>query len=310
MANLLLSERPLVVLPSLAEALGSVDKAIIIQQLNYWVKKSKNYHDGRPWVYNSMDSWAKQFPWIKSKTTIKKHFKDLKKLGLVLTGNFNQYSFDRTTWYTIDYEAFEQFSNDFFAKKAAKKQEDADQSIGQELAQEEPKNGPHKGQNLPNDNGQKLAQQYHRLPETTTETTTYTAEQAKSLPEEMQEKEKKEKIPYKKILDYLNQKTGKGYRNVPGNQDLIRARWNEGYRFDDFVKVIDNMVAEWKGTGFTFSSGELAEKYLRPSTLFSKKFDKYLNQTVNGTANNIPEEYQGLFDQQPEYNAETEKLPF
>lgn len=307
MSKLLLNERPLIVLPSLAESLGSVDKAIILQQLNYWVKKSKNYHDGRPWVYNSMESWAKQFPWIKSKTTIKKHFKDLKKLGLVLTGNFNQYSFDRTTWYTIDYEALEKFSDDFFAKKAAEKQEDAVQSIGQELAKEEPKNGPHKGQNLPNDNGQKLAQQYHRLPETTTETTTYTDEQAKSLPEEMQEKEKKEKIPYKKILEYLNEKTGKHYRNVPTNQELIKARWNEGYTFDDFKKVIDNKVADWKGTGVTFSNGQLAESYLQPSTLFSRKFDKYLNQTVNIT-DNVPEEYQGLFDQQPDIEAG--ELPF
>lgn len=127
--------------------------------------------------------------------------------------------------------------------------------------------------------------------------------QAKSLPDE--------KIPYKKILDYLNQKTGKDYRNVPGNQDFIRARWDDGYRFDDFIKVIDNKVAEWKGTGVTFSDGTLAEKYLRPSTLFrKKKFDEYLNQTVDRTANNAPEEYQGLFDQQPEYNAETGELPF
>lgn len=119
----------------------------------------------------------------------------------------------------------------------------------------------------------------------------------------------KEKIPYKKILDYLNQKTGKGYRNVPGNRELIRARWDDGYRFDDFIKVIDNMVAEWKGTGFTFSDGTLAENYLRPSTLFSKKFDKYLNQTVNNGAGSTPE-YQGLFDQQPEYSEETGKFPF
>lgn len=126
--------------------------------------------------------------------------------------------------------------------------------------------------------------------------------QAKSLPEE--------KIPYKKILDYLNQKTGKHYRNVPTNQELIRARWNEGYTFDDFKKVIDNKVADWKGTGVTFSGGKLAEEYLQPSTLFSRKFDKYLNQTVNNAASNVPDEYQGLFDQQPEYNVETGDLPF
>ncbi|MBT8811408.1 conserved phage C-terminal domain-containing protein [Lactobacillus delbrueckii subsp. bulgaricus] len=123
--------------------------------------------------------------------------------------------------------------------------------------------------------------------------------QAGSLPEE--------KIPYKKILDYLNEKTGKHYRNVPTNQELIRSRWNEGYTFDDFKKVIDNKVADWKGTGVTFSNGQLAENYLQPSTLFSRKFDKYLNQTVNST-DNVPEEYQGLFDQQPDI--ETGELPF
>lgn len=261
MANLLLDERPLVVLPSLAEALGSVDKAIIIQQLNYWVKKSKNYHDGRPWVYNSMDSWAKQFPWIKSKTTIKKHFKDLKKLGLVLTGNFNQYSFDRTTWYTIDYEAFEKFSDDFFAKKAAEKQEDAVQSIGQELTKEEPKNGPHKGQNLPNDNGQKLAQQYHRLPETTTETTT---------DNNMSASKSDESIPFKEIIEYLNEKTDNSYKpSAEGHKKFIRARWHEGNSLDDFKTVIDYKANEWMGTKW--------EMYLRPKTLFATgNFDNYL----------------------------------
>lgn len=261
MANLLLNERPLVVLPSLAEALGSVDKAIILQQLNYWVKKSKNYHDGRPWVYNSMDSWAKQFPWIKSKTTIKKHFKDLKKLGLVLTGNFNQYSFDRTTWYTIDYEAFEKFSDDFFAKKDAEKQEDAIRSIGQELAEEEPKNGPHKGQNLSNDNGQKLAQQYHRLPETTTETTTEN---------NMSGTKPDESIPFKEIIEYLNEKTDNSYKtSAEGHKKFIRARWHEGNSLDDFKMVIDYKANEWMGTKW--------EIYLRPKTLFATgNFDNYL----------------------------------
>ena len=261
MANLLLDERPLVVLPSLAEALGSVDKAIIIQQLNYWVKKSKNYHDGRPWVYNSMDSWAKQFPWIKSKTTIKKHFKDLKKLGLVLTGNFNQYSFDRTIWYTIDYEAFEKFSDDFFAKKDAEKQEDAVRSIGQELAEEEPKNGLHKGQKMPNDNGQKLAQQYHRLPETTTETTT---------DNNMSASKSDESIPFKEIIEYLNEKTDNSYKpSAEGHKKFIRARWHEGNTLDDFKTVIDYKTNEWMGTKW--------EIYLRPKTLFATgNFDNYL----------------------------------
>lgn len=89
-----------------------------------------------------------------------------------------------------------------------------------------------------------------------------------------------DKIPYKKIIDYLNEQSGKNFRNVEGNKKLIRARWNEGYREDDFYQVIDNMTARWKGK--TFSSGEPGENYLRPRTLFQQsKFDEYLNETVS-----------------------------
>ena len=78
-------------------------------------------------------------------------------------------------------------------------------------------------------------------------------------------------IPYKEIIDYLNSKTGKNYRdNVQKNRSLIKARWSEGYRIDDFKHVIDNMVKDWSGTKYA--------KYLRPETLFGTKFDGYLNQ--------------------------------
>ena len=78
-------------------------------------------------------------------------------------------------------------------------------------------------------------------------------------------------IPYKEIIEYLNTKTGKNYRdNVQKNKSLIKARWSEGYRLDDFKQVIDNTVTDWSGTKYA--------KYLRPETLFGTKFDSYLNQ--------------------------------
>jgi len=78
-------------------------------------------------------------------------------------------------------------------------------------------------------------------------------------------------IPYKEIIDYLNSKTGKKYRdNVQKNKSLIKARWSEGYQLEDFKQVIDNMVKDWSGTKYA--------KYLRPETLFGTKFDGYLNQ--------------------------------
>jgi uncharacterized phage protein (TIGR02220 family) len=86
-------------------------------------------------------------------------------------------------------------------------------------------------------------------------------------------KEDKGEIPFSEITDYLNEKAGTRYRPTTAKtQKSIRARWNEGYRLDDFRRVIDVKCAEWKGTDF--------EKYLCPETLFGTKFEKYLNQPM------------------------------
>lgn len=98
--------------------------------------------------------------------------------------------------------------------------------------------------------------------------------------------EPKERIPFKEIIDYLNEKTNKGFKSsAASNQKLIKARWNEGYRVDDFKKVVDNMTTNWKGQ--TFSNGVPAENFLQPSTLFGSKFDKYLNQVPYSNSNSM-----------------------
>ena len=75
----------------------------------------------------------------------------------------------------------------------------------------------------------------------------------------------------KKVLSYLNEKTGKNYRPVESNLKLIRGRLSDGYTYDDFVTVIDKKYTEWVGTDY--------EKYIQPSTLFAPShFDTYLNQ--------------------------------
>lgn len=109
MSNLLLDERPLIVLPSLAAGLQSLDEAVILQQIHYWIEKKQNYRDGRYWVYNSMGKWMQQFPWIKSRTTLTRCFNNLEKKGLLITGNYNKAGFDKTKWYTIDYSALSNF---------------------------------------------------------------------------------------------------------------------------------------------------------------------------------------------------------
>lgn len=79
-------------------------------------------------------------------------------------------------------------------------------------------------------------------------------------------------IPYRDIVAHLNEKSGKQFKNTTkATRSAIRARWNEGFRFDDFKRVIDNKCDKW-------ASDEKMVDYLRPQTLFSTKFEAYLNE--------------------------------
>lgn len=101
MGRLLLDESPLVVIPELAVKVG-LNESIILQQLHYWLDKSKHVKDGRRWVYNSYADWQEQFPFW-SEATIKRTITKLENQGYILTGNYNKKAFDRTKWYTINY---------------------------------------------------------------------------------------------------------------------------------------------------------------------------------------------------------------
>ena len=89
-------------------------------------------------------------------------------------------------------------------------------------------------------------------------------------------------IPYREIIDYLNQKAGKSFkRSAAGNKKVIKARWNEGYKLDQFKRVVDNKCQDWL-------NDEKMSQYLQPSTLFGNKFDQYLNQR-KGNSNGAPQ---------------------
>ena len=105
MSKLLLDEYPLIILPNLAVKIG-LNEAIVMQQLHYWLKESKNVKDGYKWVYNTYEDWQKQFPFW-SVSTIKRIVSGLEKEGLILTGNYNKLKIDRTKWYRINYEKFD-----------------------------------------------------------------------------------------------------------------------------------------------------------------------------------------------------------
>ena len=75
------------------------------------------------------------------------------------------------------------------------------------------------------------------------------------------------------VISYLNLKSKKNFKvDTASHQKFIKARLKEGYVLEDFKKVVDIMVAKWKGTEY--------EQYLQPQTLFGNKMDNYLNQPM------------------------------
>ncbi|MEM5397897.1 replication protein [Staphylococcus gallinarum] len=102
MSKLLIDDYPIQVLPKLAEEIG-LNEAIVLQQMHYWLNTSKHQHNGKKWIYNSYTSWHEQFKFW-SERTIKRIIYNLEGQDLLLTGNYNKYAFDRTKWYTINYE--------------------------------------------------------------------------------------------------------------------------------------------------------------------------------------------------------------
>ena len=80
------------------------------------------------------------------------------------------------------------------------------------------------------------------------------------------------------VLNFLNEKTGRGYRPGAINLNFIMARLKSGASVMDCRQIIAKKNREWKG------DTKMAE-YLRPATLFNAtKFEQYLGELV------IPEE--------------------
>lgn len=241
MSNLLIDDYPILVLPKLATEIG-LNEAIVLQQMHYWLKKSNHNYDGRRWIYNSFPEWQKHFPFW-SVMTIKRAVYSLEKQNLLYVGNYNKAKFDKTKWYSINYEKLEgmkrpSYQND--TTSVSKRNDGVYQ------------------------NDTTNTRDYTEITTETTNNNILSGNPTVS------------RIPYKEIVDYLNEKTGKNFKHKTAKtRKFIEARWNQDFRLDDFKKVIDVKTDEWLNTD--------SDKYLRPETLFGTKFEGYLNQKTKST---------------------------
>jgi hypothetical protein len=90
----------------LATALKSADMAIFLHHINYWLelneRMKKNFHDERYWTYDTIENLHAHFPFW----TVKQLRLIIDKLvarGILIKGNYNDTTYDRTTWYSIDW---------------------------------------------------------------------------------------------------------------------------------------------------------------------------------------------------------------
>nr|DAE32016.1 MAG TPA: hypothetical protein [virus sp. ctReX5] len=109
--------KTLIINTDLALVLGDLNEAIVLNQLNYWLrinrKAGKNFIDDRYWVYNSYSDWkAKDFPYWSEKT-IQRTFTRLENKGVVVSANYNKLGIDKTKWYTIDTEKLQELVDEF-----------------------------------------------------------------------------------------------------------------------------------------------------------------------------------------------------
>lgn len=82
------------------------------------------------------------------------------------------------------------------------------------------------------------------------------------------------------VIDYLNKRIeGRFNHKTKATISLISARIKEGYSEDDFKDVIDYLAEDWL-------SDPKMSKYLRPSTMFSPKFNEYLSNSHSPHRNN------------------------
>ena len=103
MSSLLIPCEPLQVLPNLAKAIG-LNEAIFLQQLHYWLLRSKNEHEGKLWVHNTFEKWREQFPFWSTRT-LQRIVAELVKQEIVLVRKFGSSKWDHRNWYSINYDS-------------------------------------------------------------------------------------------------------------------------------------------------------------------------------------------------------------
>lgn len=254
---LLLKTRPQIVIPELAVRLG-LNEALLLQQVQYWLSETSSGvdHDGRRWVYNTIEEWREQFPYF-SESTIKRAFNNLKKLGVLNIEQINKRTHDRTNYYSINYE--HALLSDEVKLNSSNSSAEASRT-GQNDLIDKRKMKRSNATKMTSSNGANCPDLTESTTENTQEITTKSNSfcQAHAEPDHAQV-----------VLEHFNKITNSSYQNKKTTMGYINDRLSEGYTADDLNQVADYLTAKW------LNDDEFSHN-LRPMTVFGKeKFESY-----------------------------------
>ena len=89
-------------------------EAILLEHFYFWISKNiannKHFYEGNYWTYNSIKAFSTLFDYVSEKQ-IKYAINKLITNELIITGNFNQDSMDRTLWYALTEKGMNLFQN-------------------------------------------------------------------------------------------------------------------------------------------------------------------------------------------------------
>jgi hypothetical protein len=232
MSRLLVEDRPILILPSLAREV-ELNEAIFLQQLHYWLQESGHEYFGHKWVYNTYEQWQVQFPFW-SISTIRRIIAKLEKDGYIISAQFNRIKSDQTKWYRIHYPKIESLN------KSSVQHEQVDRS----------------------DRADDLFKANKPIPETTAEITDIEKDDDdrgrpstdEEVPDnkEVQTKNKTTQSDYASTLEQLFLKRrGRGVHPTPKDLQAIQEVVQSGISLEDAVEwlneAFDSYVPKYSG---------------------------------------------------------------
>ena len=134
-------------------------EAVLLNNIYYWIIKNKangkHFHDGKYWTYNSIKAFKEMFPYA-TERKIRTALGHLVEKEILVTGNYNQSTYDRTLWYALTEQgiSFLQKCQMHFAEMSNGDNEN-DKSILTECQMDLPEMSNRNGENvepIPNNN--------------------------------------------------------------------------------------------------------------------------------------------------------------